>query len=91
MGTMCGWGQLRGCACFAEEAFAEVGVNREVPRQYLDRHGPIQARLAGEVDDAHAALAEEAGEGVLAGEGELEGVQQGVGHNGRCGNRARPT
>ncbi len=43
---------------FLDEALAEFGVGRQRGREDLQRHGPIELRLARFVDDAHPALPE---------------------------------
>ena len=45
----------------APQPRAEPVVVHEGRRQRLDRHGPVETRIAPEVDDAHAAAAEQAG------------------------------
>jgi hypothetical protein len=48
-------GELR----LGEEAIAEALVLRELGRDQLERHLAVQSQILGEVDDAHAAPAEE--------------------------------
>src|SRR5206468_3625882 len=40
------------------EAFAEALVERQLRRDELQRHRPLQAQVVGPVDDAHAAVAD---------------------------------
>ena len=61
-----------GRARLAQEPLARLGGAREVRRQHLDGDVAVELHVAREVDDAHAAAAELALEGVLAGEGGLE-------------------
>src|SRR5439155_22298364 len=51
---------------FALEALAELGVGGDVVVHHLDDDLPAQVELPGQVDPAHAALAEEAGGFVTA-------------------------
>ena len=60
--------ELSGRAPFAQEALADDRVGREVGGQRLDRDAAVELRVAGEVDDAHAAASDLAFELVLSGE-----------------------
>ena len=78
----------------AQERLAQLGARGERGREHLDRDGPREADLAGEVDDPHAAATELAVERVLAGEGGLEGDEVGSigGMRGRgCGDAELPS
>ena len=68
-----------GRARLAQESLARLGGAREVRRQHLDGDVAVELHVAREVDDAHAAAAELALEGVLAGERGLEVEEFGVG------------
>ena len=50
--------ELRGGARFGDELRDERGVRRALLVEDLERHLPLQARLLGEVDLAHAAAAQ---------------------------------
>jgi hypothetical protein len=50
--------QRRQHLCFALETGHARGVVREGRRQHLDRHVPVELRIGGAIDGAHAALAE---------------------------------
>ena len=58
--------------CLAHEALARLGGPRHRRGQDLDRYVAVELHVAGEIDDAHAAAAELALEGVLACEGRLK-------------------
>ena len=47
--------QLRGGFGFPQEPRAHVAAERQLRWQQLDRHVPLEAAVAGTVDDAHAA------------------------------------
>ena len=58
------------------EALAQVRASCQLRREDLDRHRPIQARVPGPVDLAHAAGAER--------RGDLVGAEAGAGGEGHC-------
>jgi hypothetical protein len=70
--------ELREGARLALETLAQLGIGGDVGRQHLERHGPIQARVARLVDLTHAAGAGERLD--LVGSDERAG---GEGHRGR--------
>ena len=52
---MLGWSNDRGDLGLLEEPLLGRVVLRQLRRQHLDRHVPIQARVSGLIDDAHTA------------------------------------
>ena len=55
MVQMLGWSNDRGDLGLLEEPLLGRVVLRQLRRQHLDRHVPIQARVSGLIDDAHTA------------------------------------
>jgi hypothetical protein len=64
-----GMRELRGHARLAQESLARVGLLGERGRQHLEGHLPVEAFVAGEQHDAHAATSELALDVVLPAEG----------------------
>jgi len=67
-------------AGLAREASGDTGLRLVGLQENLDRDGLRQARTAGFEDDAHASLAEDTGDRVLAVDGvaDFEGVHVGA-------------
>ena len=72
---MFGVGQLRDRARFAIEPFAEQGIGGERGGEDLDGDGPVEPRVAGSIDLAHAARADRRDDLVRA-----EACTSGQGH-----------
>ena len=74
--------QLRRGARFAQESLPGGRLERAVGGQQLDGHAPLQAQLAGEVNQAHPAVSEGPLDDVPPGEGALERGKQRVRSHG---------
>jgi len=57
--------ELGGGFGLARETFAAFLVAEEMRREELQRHGPVEFRILGFVDDAHAAFTEFLGDFVV--------------------------
>jgi hypothetical protein len=68
-----------GCLRLVQERRAKLGVRRKGRWEDLDRHGPGEPDLAGQVHHSHTAATELAIERVLAGQRGLEGDEIGIG------------
>ena len=69
----------RGRARLAQESRPHVGAGGELRGQQLDRDGPLEPDVPGEVHDPHAAASEFALDGEAAGDGALEREAGGIG------------
>jgi hypothetical protein len=74
-------------ARLVEEPLARCRLLRQFGRQDLDGHRPVEADLAGQVDDPHTAATQLAFQRITTGQRFLELVKVGarlVGHGGAC-------
>src|SRR5688500_2393913 len=73
-------GELRRRLRLAEEALADVGIERQLWRQELDRDAPVEAHVGGAIDDGHSPSADLRVHQVLGPDRSDEPVEQEVGH-----------
>ena len=74
---------------FGEESLGDGTVNREVGVDHLHRHRTIQRGVAGEEDDAHAAVPQFPLKAVLGPEGRLQAGTHQTGHGAASDGSAR--
>ena len=80
MGTTLGWSRRGGQLGLAQEPFPEALVGGQLRGQQLQGHPALQAQLLGEVDDAHAAAAQQRVDAVAGKLGSAVEVGGELGH-----------
>ena len=78
--------QLRRRLRFADEPGADIGVERELRRQHLERNGPMQAQVERAIYDGHAAATDLALDQILCADRDRHAVEQRISHSQRAGD-----
>ncbi len=73
-------GQAGSGLCFAQEADADLLPERQLGREHLDCHRPLEPLIAGMIDDAHAAAADLPFEREGGSKGLTQPLRQQIGH-----------